>query len=402
MMRSRALLLPLPGAALVAGGAAALTFAAQTPPLEQAARGLPIPALVVAALLAWRFRNARLFAATVVIAVAFVVLHARWLGASGLAQTVIVTFLPVGLVLLALKRDRGFTLRELRGSVIAAVAPATVAAFLSAGRSDAALRWLTHAYIHPAYTDWSALPQIALFVIVVSLLVVALRALRRLNAGEAALFWVIIAAACAFVAPPDSTARGVWVVTSALVVIVALVEIAYAFAFTDELTGLPGRRAFNYTISSLQPPYAIAVVDVDHFKTFNDTHGHEVGDQVLRMVAARLSRVGGGGVAYRSGGEEFTIIFEGANKRHAGEHAEAVRAAIADASFALRRTPRPRDKRGKEKRGRSGAARDVLRVTVSVGVAGATDRSKTVHAVIEAADQAMYRAKTAGRNRVVA
>jgi len=261
---------------------------------------------------------------------------------------------------------------------------------------------LTGTYIDPAYTDWSALPQLALFTMAVSLLVIAYRVLRRLNAGEAALFWVIIATTFALVASPGSTARGLWIVTSALVVIVALVEIAYAFAFTDELTGLPGRRSLNYMISSLKPPYAIAVVDVDHFKAFNDTHGHEVGDQVLRMVAVRLSSVGGGGVAYRSGGEEFTIVFEGADKRHASEHAESVRAAIANATFALRRLPRPRDNRGKEKRGRTSGARDVLRVTVSVGVASATDRSRSVHAVIEAADQAMYRAKTTGRNRVVA
>jgi GGDEF domain-containing protein len=361
-----------------------------------------MPALIAGALLAWRLRNARLFAVTAAVAAAFVVLHPRFLGASGLPHAVLITFLPVGVALLALQPDRGFALSELRRKLAAVLAPAVIAAFLTAGRADASLQLLTRTYIDPAYTDWSALPQFALFTTLGSMLVAAFRAIRRLNAGEAAMFWLIIATSSGLAASAGSTARGVWVVASALIVIVALVEIAYAFAFTDELTGLPGRRALNYTINSLKPPYAIAVLDVDHFKAFNDTHGHEVGDQVLRMVAARLGGVGGGGVAYRSGGEEFTIVFEGMGKRQASEHAESVRAAIANATFALRRLPRPRDKRGKEKRGRGSGVRDVLRVTVSVGVASATNTSQTVHAVIEAADQAMYRAKRAGRNRVVA
>jgi len=74
---------------------------------------------------------------------------------------------------------------------------------------------------------------------------------------------------------------------------------------------LPSRRALIERLPSLGRRYTVAMVDVDHFKNFNDTYGHDAGDQVLRMVASRLGEVSGGGTAFRYGGEEFTILFPG-------------------------------------------------------------------------------------------
>ena len=75
-------------------------------------------------------------------------------------------------------------------------------------------------------------------------------------------------------------------------------------AYHDELTGLPGRRALNEALLRVGSRYAVAMVDVDHFKHFNDAYGHEVGDQVLRMVAAQLDRGGGGGFSLHRGAPE--------------------------------------------------------------------------------------------------
>jgi GGDEF domain-containing protein len=189
---------------------------------------------------------------------------------------------------------------------------------------------------------------------------------------------------------------------AALALGVALVEAAYALAFRDELTDLPGRRALGSLLASLRPPYSVAVVDVDRFKTFNDRYGHDVGDQVLRMVAARLGAVGGGGRAFRSGGEEFTIVFPGTTAEEAMPHLEAVRRAVAESKFVLRGKLRSGNKKGPAKRGRASAAGRQLRVTVSIGVARCTDRHTSADQVVKSADQAMYRAKQSGRNRVVA
>src|SRR6185503_4453165 len=132
--------------------------------------------------------------------------------------------------------------------------------------------------------------------------------------------------------------------TTGLILVFAVLEHGYDIAFRDELTGLPGRRAFNNVMEQLGGNYAIAMCDVDHFKKFNDAYGHDVGDQVLKMVAARLSQVGGGGKAFRYGGEEFLVVFRGRSAREAEPFAESLRRSIADREFVVRAPERPRRK----------------------------------------------------------
>jgi diguanylate cyclase (GGDEF)-like protein len=194
-----------------------------------------------------------------------------------------------------------------------------------------------------------------------------------------------VAAACGLAAPPASRGQAIWLLAGALVLMIAIIESAHALAFYDELTELPGRRALAQALQAVAEPYAIAIVDVDHFKSFNDQYGHDVGDEVLRMVATRLRRVTGGGTAYRSGGEEFTIVFPGLQKREARAHVEAVRTAVADARFVLRKRPRPRGKRAQQKRGRAPRGTE-LSVTISVGVASPTAKQNTTDAVLKLAD----------------
>jgi diguanylate cyclase (GGDEF)-like protein len=162
-------------------------------------------------------------------------------------------------------------------------------------------------------------------------------------------------------------------------------------AFHDELTGLPGRRALNEKLMGLDGDYALAMVDVDHFKPFNDRWGHEVGDQVLKLVASRLKRVRGGGRAYRYGGEEFTIVFPDTRLPRALSHCQALRSDIERYRFDIR----SRDRR-QSGSGESHAAS----VTVSVGVAATSEWLTEPAAVLHAADAALYRAKSGGRNRV--
>src|SRR4051812_45029006 len=97
--------------------------------------------------------------------------------------------------------------------------------------------------------------------------------------------------------------RVAYVARAGMIILCSIIENSYVLAYHDELTTLPARRSFNDSILSLQNPYTIAVVDIDHFKSFNDTYGHDIGDQVLCMVATRLAHVTGNGQAYRIGGE---------------------------------------------------------------------------------------------------
>ena len=117
--------------------------------------------------------------------------------------------------------------------------------------------------------------------------------------------------------------------SGALIVAVSLIEHAHAMAYMDALTELPNRRALDEFLPQLHKRFALAMVDVDHFKTFNDKHGHDAGDQVLRKVAVHLASVSGGR-AFRYGGEEFSIVFPGRSCREAQPHLEALRARIED------------------------------------------------------------------------
>jgi diguanylate cyclase (GGDEF)-like protein len=126
------------------------------------------------------------------------------------------------------------------------------------------------------------------------------------------------------------------VATAALILISSIIENSYLLAYHDELTTLPARRAFNDALLRLEEPYAVAVVDIDHFKRFNDTYGHETGDQVLRLVAAKLAGVTGGGRAYRVGGEEFSILFPGKSVKDALPHLELLRSVIEASRFHVR------------------------------------------------------------------
>ena len=121
------------------------------------------------------------------------------------------------------------------------------------------------------------------------------------------------------------TAFGAFMTAAGAIVLVAFVQESHRLAFRDELTGLPGRRALDERLRALGPHYVIAMADVDHFKGFNDTHGHDIGDQVLKLVAARLAEVGGGGEAFRYGGEEFSVLFRDKSLKEALPYLERTR-----------------------------------------------------------------------------
>ena len=203
--------------------------------------------------------------------------------------------------------------------------------------------------------------------------------------------------------------------TAGLIMACSMIENSYVLVYQDELTSLPARRAFNDALLRLQDRYTVAVVDIDHFKKFNDTYGHETGDQVLRMVAGKLARVSGGGEAFRVGGEEFTILFSGESLRDVIPHLEILRMEIEASTFRIRgaedrraaahgadRRKAVRSRRSITREKRLPASGGELSVTVSVGAAESNVHTRHPEQVIQTADKALYRAKRAGRNRVEA
>jgi diguanylate cyclase len=163
-------------------------------------------------------------------------------------------------------------------------------------------------------------------------------------------------------------------------------------SFTDPLTKVHNRRYFDEILlteirraARIGQPLAVAVVDIDHFKQINDTHGHLIGDDCLRLVAKTMSQQlsRSGDLLARFGGEEFAIILPATTEDHAMIVADRVRGAVEGIHF-IHRGQR-------------------LQLRVSIGVAGwIPQRGETTERLISAADKALYEAKRTGRNRAVA
>jgi diguanylate cyclase (GGDEF)-like protein len=239
------------------------------------------------------------------------------------------------------------------------------------------------------------------------------RAVSRPKPVENGFAWALLALFIAFNNGAIGLVARAYVASAAIILVVSIVETSYAMAYNDELTGLPSRRAFNDAILRLDAPYTVAAVDIDHFKSVNDSYGHDTGDEVLCMVAANLARVTGGGQAFRVGGEEFTILFPSKRTQEVMSHLENLRLMIEQSPFRLRskadrrsasrgadrRTPGGRKKTTRRKSTAAGAKGN-LQVTVSIGVAEPSDTETQIAHVLNLADEALYTAKRGGRNRV--
>ncbi|WP_063914559.1 diguanylate cyclase [Pseudomonas sp. p21] len=299
-------------------------------------------------------------------------------------------------------QERTHLLQDLvaRGAVLFAVGSVAVA--LEQSYPEALLTWLAEIRWPTLHGQWMSLIQMVypLFLGVFILLVVQyLRAPRPLHAAQVTgllgIFWMLPQT---FILPFTLNIMCSQVM---LMIAAAVAHEAYQMAFRDELTGLPGRRALNERMQRLGRNYVIAMTDVDHFKKFNDTHGHDVGDQVLRLVASRLSKVTGGGRAYRYGGEEFALVFAGKTAEECVPHVEAVREVIANYVMHLRdQHNRPQDDTTGRQR-RAGSSGGTVSVTISIGVAERQTDHRNPEAVLKSADQALYSAKGAGRNCVM-
>ena len=306
-----------------------------------------------------------------------------------------------GLVgILALMRDRGVLSRG--GLVQLVVAAAVGAAGWLAFRDPERLRAVLDADV-VELPGILGLPPVTLLVGCVALALAAFGLYRWRGAVDRALAWTQLGLLLAMLPATGPGPSGILLMGCGLVLTLSVLEQSYSMAYRDELTGLPARRALMKDLADLGGTYAVAMVDVDHFKSFNDKHGHDVGDQVLKLVASRLETAPGGGKAYRYGGEEFTLLFPGRARDDALPHVEAVRAAVEAATFSLRAWNRPRKKppaTGAAKKARKAKRPRKLSVTVSSGLADSTGRDASPEAVLKRADEALYRAKDEGRNRV--
>jgi diguanylate cyclase (GGDEF)-like protein len=344
---------------------------------------------VLLLVLGWRFRRGRLVVAALAVALANFLARGPLADAPSDAGFAGLTILfPMTLTVLALLPERPVNRPLILILAAAVIGLNIVVAAVARGGFPAG-----------GIGELLTSPDLGRLVFLIAGVFIALAFAARRNTFEGSLLWVTAAAALALLLWRGPHSASLALTAAQLVLLIGLVEDSYRLAYHDELTGLPGRRALEEALRTLDGEYVIAMADVDHFKRFNDRYGHAAGDQALRMVAAELQKVGGGGRAYRYGGEEFAILFPGAKPADASGPLEEVRAAIADRRFALRAADRPRKKPDPPRR--SSRPPRLISVSVSIGFAAPSARAGDSGAVLRAADRALYRAKNKGRNRVV-
>jgi diguanylate cyclase (GGDEF)-like protein len=350
-------------------------------------------AYAAGAVLAVVFHRSRVVIAAV--GLAYLHLARGGLGAEG--YVAFATALVVLVGVLAMLRDRGIRSRIGLLQVGASVGALALAHQLL-GDPVAVEQFWTVGLLPDFAARALGLPDATVVAAVLALLLATLAVVRYAGPVERALLAVqalVLVASHPALGTSDSS---VLLMGAGLLLALSVVEQSYSMAYRDELTKLPGRRALMRELAEATPPFAVAMVDVDHFKKFNDKHGHDVGDQVLQMVATHLA-ASPDATAYRYGGEEFTLVFPRLTRDEAVPPADAVRVSVQDATFSLRGWTRPRKKPTEAKKKKPRKRRS-LAVTVSIGLADSSVGGGSPETVLKKADQALYRAKEEGRNRV--
>ena len=380
--------LTLPGSLLLVFSALLIRVGVLADPQSPIVRFLPAVVFAVGLALSAFFRRSRLFFALLALtlaqsAFAWVIPHLS-AGSTRITANAIAILLPLNLLVLAFLRERGIiSPAGRRRLAIAALQVMGVAILCMPATANIAAQ-LGRAFVPAIFSRWSGLSQAALLAFILATAIIMVPLVRRYKAVESSLLWSLVAAFIALREAGMSHLDGVYFAAAGLALIVALIETSYAMAYLDELTQLPSRRALNEALLKLGDAYSIAMLDVDHFKKFNDDFGHEAGDSVLRQVAEILTHtMRGEDIICRYGGEEFVAILPDVSFEAALERAQHLRRIVSETRPLFRND----DRRG---------------ITVSIGVAMYPQHAETTETLLRAADRALYEAKHQGRNRIVA
>ena len=355
---------------------------------------------VVGILLGWRFKRSQLVVALAVLfaaerAIAFFPTVGPAAPVGRTVFSAVALLLPLDLAAIAWLSER--TMSTWAGRVVlgAILGQPLAIALLLRPELTPLVQALQQGFVAGGL-PFTRIPPPALLAFLIAIALTALRFVVRRTVIQASLAWALLAALLGLHnAGPAST---VYLATGGLVLIVSLIETSHRMAFSDELTGLPSRRALTDALMRLPELYTVAMIDIDHFKKLNDEYGHAAGDQVLRMIGSTLTRTEGGGRPFRYGGEEFAVLFPGKSPDDAVPYLEDLREAIEGSSFTIRGRDRPKVRPDKPVRSTGG--RRIVSITVSIGVAEPDEVGSDPDDVIRAADQALYRAKRTGRNRI--
>lgn len=343
----------------------------------------PYAIFLIGAVISWKFNRSREFFILIILAVG---LASITYGPEAEVLAILCVAVPLNIAVFSFFKERGIF--SIWGSLrIGFLLLQTVFLYgaIRSGQQELNL-WLHKELLPVNIQELTPLPQVALISFLVTLIILIYRQYTYKSSQDISFIGVLSGLFFVFHNNSNPILYPIFFGTSGLILITTIIQDSYSMAFSDELTGLPSRRALKQDMMKLGMNYVIAMLDIDFFKKFNDTYGHDTGDEVLKLVASTIKDVSGGGKAFRYGGEEFTLLFPGKSISDVLPHLEELREKVSKRAFVRRAKGKAKSK--------------TLYITVSIGVSQKSEKYKTPDAVMKSADAALYRAKKKGRNCV--
>jgi len=315
-----------------------------------------------------------------------------------------ITFLlPLNFVIFSFTKERGIISRYGQKQLAIIIIQTLIIALLLRYPIPAVSNFFNKEYLSILNHRSVFIPQLSIISFEFSLLVLASTIIHQPSIRQGGFFGSLIFIFLSFLNFDNPDAFTLFYSLGGTVLVTSIILNSYILAYHDELTGLSSRRALKQYLMSLGSNYSLAMVDVDHFKKVNDTHGHDVGDQVLRQLASYLQNAPGGAKAYRYGGEEFTLVYNNKSATEAADYANQLRKQVEKDSFKIRnKDERPqRGKKNKASNNKKKVTNKKFNYTVSIGIAEYQEHHKTPFDTLKTSDKALYTAKQKGRNCVV-
>ncbi|MDK9738077.1 GGDEF domain-containing protein [Vibrio sp. D404a] len=369
------------------------------------ANNLPYILLSVAGILCFTFKQGRMTMVSITMLIAYIVIQMRLqtplnTGTTLLELSLLAALLPVSCLLVYAFPNTALSLRT------AGLYFAAIALFVTWSQLI-----ISHFY-DGGFESWSegllftlpSLSKIPFILVMYSLGLSGLTAILVLLYNrpiDVVVYSSIVMASATFIFFDVQYISSTLFSLSGVLIIIYMMSASHALAFNDQLTNIPGRHALESDMKHLGRKFSLAMLDIDHFKSFNDTYGHDIGDEVLKLVASRMRLTSGHPRIYRYGGEEFTIIYRRKQAKHVVTHLNELIKDIEAYDIIIRdNQARPNcDETGSKNRGRVPAKSKIVNVTVSIGLADSKSTKKPEE-VMKLADNALYKAKKAGRNRL--
>jgi GGDEF domain-containing protein len=261
--------------------------------------------------------------------------------------------------------------------------------------------WIGHSLQQPLLpvltASWTVLPQPALLAFLGAVFLIGIRFALNRNPLDSGIFWSVIASFVAVQGFHHGWTPTNFFAAAGLILFVTLLQASHQETYRDELTGVPGKLAYDQAVSGLGSRYVLAVVGIDQLKQYGNQHGKPVSEQMLRLIAPKIMAAAGVGKVHRLAGEEFTVLFPKKSATETLVDLGAIRKAVEETQLYLRGRDRVWEGGGTARQKSGDVA---LSATVSIGVAESGGARSSLALVTKAAYRALYEAKGEGGNRV--